>query len=71
MEVTGTPVAVLKRGETYNYFGGDKGVKKVKYLNPVENAWSGRKWYLFKIVGNVYKAEVLLSHGEVMRLIRQ
>lgn len=70
MTVTGTPVQMLKRGQTYNYFGGDKGVKKVKYLKPVENVWSGNKWYLFKIECK-YPAEILLSRSEVMGFIRE
>ncbi len=70
MEATGSPVKTLKRGETYNYFGNNTRVHKVKYLKPIENAFSGRKWYLFKIMvpGN---SEVLLSRGEVLSLIRQ
>ncbi len=70
MEVEGTPVKLLKRGETYKYYGASKKVQKAKYLKPIENAYSGKKWYLFKLLVPRC-SEVLLSRKEVLSLIRQ
>lgn len=69
MNVEGQQVRALKRGETYKYYGSNN-VKKVKYLHAVVNAWSGRRWYLFKVLTPGFR-DLLLSRGEVLSLIRE